>query len=248
MFLGYTLPASDNPFEALLATIHLDDVSKGRWGNVLIKPDEEGDVSIVRTTTQYRVPAQEFRPIHDRLAQQIRRSASISSRFNNALIERYTNAYSTMKSHSDQALDLADGSVIALFSCYKDPRTPSRRLIVEPKDPWGSPFEIPLAHNGVVAFSVETNRRFKHKIVLGANAPENEWLGITLRTSKTLVRFVGGRPCFLDGAPLTLADDEERRAFFRLRRRENEETDFSYPPIRYTISASDLMPPAWMDA
>ena len=42
---------------------------------------------------------------------------------------------------------------------------------------------------------------------------------------------------------LTLADDEQRREFYRLRRRENNETDFTYPRMTYTISESDLMPP-----
>lgn len=243
MFRACTLPVADDLFAALLASVQLEDLAKGRQGNVLVKHDESG-VPIVRTTTQYRVPAQAFRAIHDQLAQQIVQVAAISSRFNNALIERYTNAYATMKSHSDQALDLADESVIAVFSCYRDPQAPSRRLLVEPKDPGAAPFEIPLAHHGVVVFSLDTNRRFRHKIVLRPNAPENEWLGVTFRTSKTFVRFVDSRPCFQDGTPLTLANDEERREFFRLRHRENVETDFTYPPLRYTLSASDLRPAA----
>lgn len=40
------------------------------------------------------------------------------------------------------------------------------------------------------------------------------------------------------------ADDEQRREFYQLRRRENKETDFIYPLLTYTISESDLMPPA----
>ncbi|KAB2389984.1 hypothetical protein F9B16_01700 [Actinomadura montaniterrae] len=46
-----------------------------------------------------------------------------------------------------------------------------------------------------------------------------------------------------EGARLTLADDEQRREFYRLRRRENNETDFAYPLLTYTVSESDLMPP-----
>merc|ERR1712050_536946 len=105
-----------------------------------------------------------------------------------ALIELYTNTYATMGFHSDQDLDLEEGSSIAVFSCYKHPElaSPPRKLVVESKEPGGGTFEIPLTHNSVVVFSVETNRRFRHKIVLDAAAqpPENQWLGVTFRTSK----------------------------------------------------------------
>jgi hypothetical protein len=102
-----------------------------------------------------------------------------------------------------------------------------------------------LTHNSVVVFSVDTNRRFKHKIVLDRSGrlPENQWLGVTFRTSKTFVRFRDGHTYFPDGARLTPADEEQRREFYQLRRRENNETDFGYPRLTYTISDSDLMPP-----
>lgn len=237
------MPATANPFDALSASAPLEAVAKGRQGNVLLQRDEAGDLPIVRTTTRYQIPAQEFRAIHESLAQQIQRSAALSTRFNNALIERYSDAYASMKSHSDQALDLADDSVIAVYSCYQHPAAPSRRLLIEPKDAGGAPCEILLAHHSVVVFSLESNRRFRHKIVLSAGAARNEWLGITFRTSKTWVRFQDDRPRFRDGAPLTLADDAQRREFYQLRRRENDELDFVYPPLRYTISESDLRPP-----
>ncbi|MEU1863608.1 hypothetical protein [Streptomyces gardneri] len=42
-----------------------------------------------------------------------------------------------------------------------------------------------------------------------------------------------------------MADDEQRQEFNRLWRRENQEPDFTYPPLTltYTVSESDLMPP-----
>ena len=238
-FRTWLLPTTDNPFEALLASVLFDDVANGRRGTVLVKVDADG-IPIVRTTTPYRAPAQPFRDIHDRLAQQIRGDASCA--FNNALVEHYTNVYATMKRHSDQALDLADESSIAVYSCYRDPRQPTRRLIVKSKESDAS-FEILLAHGSVVAFSLDTNRRFTHAIALCANAPDNEWLGITFRTSRTFVRFVDGHPRLSNGERLTLANDEQRREFFQLRRRENDETGFRYPSISYTISESDLRLP-----
>ncbi|MFF9853386.1 alpha-ketoglutarate-dependent dioxygenase AlkB family protein [Streptomyces litmocidini] len=244
--LTCVLPTEENLFEELSASARLEDVGKGRLGATLTKIDEAGGVPLVRTTTRYGSPTQRFRTVHERLARQIQDRARLPAGFNNALIEIYTNAYATMGSHSDQALDLADGSLIAVFSCYEHPEvSPTRKLIFESKDPDGEKFEIPLAHNGVVAFSVESNRRLRHKIVLDtlARSVETRWLGVTFRTSKTSVRFRDGRAYLPQGALLVSADEEQEREFYRLRRRENNETDFIYPPLTYTVSESDLMPP-----
>ncbi len=246
-FDSHAVPIDGNPFEELFTATRFEDVGKGRLGAVLVQPDGTGDVPLVRTTTRYGAPAQRFRPVHERLARRIQETAAVTVGFNNALIECYTNAYATMGSHSDQALDLADGSVIAVFSCYERPEgDPPRKLIVEPKDSDGDSVEIPLTHNGVVTFSVATNRRFRHRIVLDRTPgmAENRWLGVTFRTSKTLVRFRDGQALLPDGTRLTPADDEQRQEFYRLRRRENTETDFTYPRLTYTIGDSDLMPPA----
>jgi hypothetical protein len=244
--LSCVLPTEENLFAELSASARLEDVGKGRRGAVLTRIDEADGVPLVRTTTRYSNPAQRFQAVHERLAQQVQESAALSVGFNNALIETYTNAYTTMGSHSDQALDLADGSFIAVFSCYRHPESsPPRKLIFETKGPGGEKFEIPLAHNGIVAFSVDSNRRLKHKIVLDApvQKTDNQWLGVTFRTSKTFVRFRDGHVYLPQGARLMSADDEQRREFYRLRRRENNETDFIYPLLTYTISESDLMPP-----
>ncbi|GCD98582.1 hypothetical protein [Embleya hyalina] len=244
--LSCAVPTEENLFAELSASTRWEDVGKGRQGAVLTRIDEAGDVPLVRTTTRYGNPAQRFRVVHERLARQVRERAALSAGFNNALIEIYTNSYTTMGSHSDQALDLADESFIAVFSCYRYPEaSPPRKLIFESKGSGGEKFEIPLAHNGIVAFSVDTNRRFKHKIVLDtpARAADNQWLGVTFRTSKSLVRFRGGHAYLPHGARLVSADDEQRHEFYRLRRRENNETDFTYPLLTYTLSESDLMPP-----
>ncbi|MFB9554357.1 alpha-ketoglutarate-dependent dioxygenase AlkB [Streptomyces roseoviridis] len=240
------LATEEDLFAELSASVLFEDVGKGRRGAVLTRIDESGRVPLVRTTTRYGSPAQPFRPVHERLARRIRERAALPGRFDNALVESYTHAYRTMGSHSDQALDLAENSFIAVFSCYRDPSAgPSRKLVFEEKGPGTETFEIPLAHHGVVAFSTATNRRLRHRILLDApaQAPDNTWLGVTFRMSKTLVRYHDGHVHLPEGARLTAADEEQRRAFYRLRRRENEETDFVYPPLTYTVSESDLMPP-----
>lgn len=241
-----------NRFEDLRDSVRLEKLGKGRQGAVLVMPDAStGAVPIVRTTAKFSNPAHRFGPVHQRLAAHIQSVASLPHRLNNALLEVYANAYATMGFHSDQALDLLDGSCIALYSCYAAPQhadPPPRVLVVESKVPGGGRFEIPLAHDSVVVFSLDTNSRFRHKIVLSTTAPaqENEWLGVTFRTSRTLVHYTGdGEPCFEDGTPLALvSDDGQRRKFYALRRRENVETGgFSWPPLRYTASRSDRLAP-----
>ncbi|MFF6872772.1 hypothetical protein ACIQD1_27540 [Streptomyces sp. NPDC093088] len=243
---SYALPAEGNLFAELSASTRLEDLGKGRRGGVIARVDETGGVPLVRTTTRYGSPAQRFREVHERLARRVRERADLPVGFNNALVESYTHAYKTMGAHSDQALDLADDSFIAVFSCYRDPGAgPSRKLVFETKEPGGEKFEIPLAHHGVVAFSVATNRRLKHRIVWDApaGADDNPWCGVTFRTSKTVVRFRDGHAYLPRGDRLAPADEEQRSEFYRLRRRENGETDFCYPPLTYTVSESDLMPP-----
>lgn len=100
-FLAYPVPVEGNLFAGLLASVAWEDVGKGRRGAVLVRPDGAGGVPIVRTTTRYARPAQSFRPIHDSLAGQIQRIAGVAADFNNALVEVYTDTYTTMGGHSD---------------------------------------------------------------------------------------------------------------------------------------------------
>lgn len=249
-FRAYLLPDDSDMYAALHDSVQWQQLGKGREGGVLVDPDDVQGVPIVRTTTQYRVPAQRYRPVHTELAQRIQGVASLPTAFNNALIERYTNAYAKMGMHCDQALDLVDDSAIAIFSCYEHPElvTEPRKLVVEAKgaaaDGQSEQIEVPLVHNSVVVFSLETNQRFRHKIVLDRSSQpaENRWLGVTFRTSKTFVRIDGDRTVFDDGTALTLADGQQRNTFFSLRSRENKEVGFRYPRLTYTISESDQMP------
>jgi hypothetical protein len=246
-FRVYDLGGHAPSFEELVGSVRWEDVGKGRRGAVLALPDEARGVPLVRTTTRYQTPAQRFGAVHARLARSVQRNASLEVGFNHALIERYERSYASMGAHSDQALDLEDGAWIALVSCYAHPdRAESlRKLVVEPKEPGGEPFEVVLGHQSVVVFSVKTNGRFRHKIILDApaSAPENLWVGVTFRTSKTFVRLRGGQAWLSDDTALTLADEPQQKEFFQLRRRENQEVGFVYPHLGYTLSESDLRPP-----
>ncbi|MEJ3652994.1 hypothetical protein WEH80_08420 [Actinomycetes bacterium KLBMP 9759] len=245
LFRTHPVASGGDLFAELSGSVRVEDLGKGRSGAVLVAPDDARGVPIVRTTTAYTLPAQRFQPVHTALAQRIRADASLAVPFNNALLEIYTRAYPKMGAHSDQALDLDDAGAIALFTCYENAESaPSRRLVVESKEPGEPGFAIPLVHGHVVVFSVDTNRRFRHRIVLDpASAdPDNVWLGVTFRTSKTYVDVRDGVPVLADGTPLTLADEDERIDILRLRRRENQESDFAYPRITSTLSPSDLRP------
>lgn len=141
------------------------------------------------------------------------------------------------------SLTLYPGSVF--FMPLSTNRLYTHEIRASALDPAGRTFEIPLTHNGVVVFSLETNRHYRHKIVLdrSANPVENRWLGITFRTSRTFVRYGDEGPRFEDGTRMTLADDESARELYRLRGCENREVDFVYPRITYTLSESDLKVP-----
>ncbi|QKW23810.1 hypothetical protein HUT16_36110 [Kitasatospora sp. NA04385] len=241
----HALPAGENPFAELLGSVRWEEAGRGRRAAVIVRVGEDGGVPLVRTTARYAHPAQRFRPVHERLAGEVREHAALPDGLDNALVEVYTNACTGMGAHSDLALDLAEGSSVALYSCYRDPAGPPRTLRFEPKDGVpGEGFGVPLAHHGLVVFSLAANRRFRHRIVLEppARAVDNEWLGVTFRTSATPVHHRDGRAHLPDGELLP-ATEEQQREFHLLRRRENRETDFGYPPLAYTVSASDLLPP-----
>ncbi|GAA2103098.1 hypothetical protein GCM10009759_38170 [Kitasatospora saccharophila] len=241
----HDLPAGEDPFAELLDSVRWEETGRGRRTAVIVRVGADGGVPLVRTTARYAEPAQRFRPVHERLARLVRERAGLPDGLDNALVELYTNAYTSMGAHSDLALDLAAGSSIALYSCYRDPAGPPRTLRFEPKDGVpGRDFAVPLVQHGLVVLPLAANRRFRHRILLEptARAVDNEWLGVTFRTSATPVRYRAGR-AHLPAGELRAATEEEQHEFRLLRRRENRETDFGYQPLAYTVSPSDLLPP-----
>ena len=249
-FISFVLDLKPGTFERFQKGVNFEDVTKGRKGNHLVDATERG-VPIVRTTTQYTKPAHRFSEAHHELVDAILDAAPLDvSRFNNALIEVYDRAYYKMGYHSDQALDLARGSCIALYSCYENPESRAALRTLKVKDKVSNEeHSILLEHNSVVLFSLETNTAHAHKIVLdpvpspSSSEPDNRWLGITFRRSETFVRFEDGRPMLENGEQFLLADEDQRKAFYRLRGQENRSMDFDYPALDYTINAADLLEP-----
>lgn len=239
-----SLCAPESLFEPLQASACFEPLGTGRSAAVLTQCDTQGRTPLVRTTTRYQVPAQPFLPLHRALASEIARLTAAPVLWNNALLEHYTGAYRKMGFHSDQALDLAEPSHIAIFSCYRDPLSPSRKLVVEPKQgTLGRATELMLPHHGVVLISTATNRAWRHKIVPHGLHDANEWIGLTLRTSNTWLRFSAGRPYLESGESLELACASQQVAMLAMRRQENLQTAFCYPALTHTLSESDLVEP-----
>ncbi|WP_294283865.1 alpha-ketoglutarate-dependent dioxygenase AlkB [uncultured Chryseobacterium sp.] len=255
-FYQLILPSEQSLFEKLTNAVDFEITGKGRLGNHLVK-ENNGIIPLVRTTTRFQNRAGLFCNIHLQIIKKI--NAFILSEnlevpeqdFNNALAEVYDSSYTKMGYHSDQALDLEDYSFIALFSCYENPdmlqESQKRKMIIKNKMT-GEESEIVLHNDSVILFSLETNKKFQHKIIsdLKQNSKdliETRWHGITFRTSKTFIHFEDNQPYFQTGELLTLADEEREKEFFQLRGQENRSPDFIYPDVFYTISPADLLIP-----
>ena len=125
--------------------------------------------------------------------------------------------------HTDQSLDLQEDSFICIFSCYKNVTVPSdlRKLQVKNKSTKKS-FDIKLENNSIILFSTSDNKKHLHKIALDCKKSTNEWLGITFRLSKTLIKFMDNIPyIFPDNKILRIANNSERNEFVKHKRNEN---------------------------
>ena len=226
-----------------MKSANFERITNGRSGAVLVD-QKDNQVPIVRTTSIYQNRVSNFLPIHYHIIEQIKlQFVNLSLHFNNALIEIYDNNYRTMGSHSDQELDLVDDSYICVFSCYDQPTT-LRTLSVQNKLSKETR-NISLTDYSVVLFSTVANREHLHKIILESGVSNNRWLGITFRLGKTYIKFIDEIPYFTaSGARLELANDSQRKEFYKHRKLENERIGYRYPEINYTISISDTLPPS----
>ena len=245
MFNKFIIDFPTNLFQQLSdsKSIKFQDITNGRKGANIIDC-KDNLIPLVRTTSIYNIPNQKFLPIHYDIIDNIKKSSKNNNlEFNNALIEIYNSQYQTMGYHSDQALDLNKNSHICIFSCYDNPKTKDlRKLIIKDKITKYC-FDIILDHNSIVMFSTDTNSKHLHKIVLEQNTSNNLWLGITFRQSKTFISFNNELPYFSStNKILTLATDEQKKEFYKLRSHENSNVNFEYPEINYTISNGDMMP------
>jgi hypothetical protein len=226
MFTIKKSPLLSNPFDELHTT-KLEQITNGRFAAILVE-SVDNKVPIVRTTAIYKNPAMRFTQLHRDII------STTDYKFNNAMIELYTNEYKTMGFHSDQSLDLAEDSYIGIYSCYKYPDNSDRKLIIKNKST-KEISEIVMLHNHIILFSTETNNKFMHKIVLceSKKFKNNEWIGITYRLSKTFINPYNPH--------LRIANNSEKQEFYKLKNIENTTVQY-VDNIHYTISPSDLLP------
>jgi len=254
MFYIFNLESPYN-FSHLVDHVNFEPVTNGRTGAVLVKLSNDL-VPLVRTTTIYSKPAQTFPPAHLDLIGKIKDVANgkfnIQTDFNNGLCEIYGNEYRSMGAHSDQALDLEPDSWICVYSFYSNPDTKYLRTLKISNKKTGELNSIKMPHNSVIMFSTQTNQAHLHKIVLDSNrcnsdskidSDTTKWFGLTLRQSKTFIKFSNGIPRFYpEDQELHLANTQEKKEFYIQRGLENKLINFTYGIIHYTISQSDLMP------
>lgn len=237
MFIKHDIDLPNDIFTCLSESIKFEKITEGRLGAILV--DNDDPIPIARSTTKYNEPVQKFIPVHYDIINKIRDTTKMNLSFNNAMIEIYDPDYCNMKYHSDQSLDLKEDSYICIFSCYND-SSYLRKLKIKSKETHEED-EITLDNNSVVLWDLSTNLKYLHKIILETNKSNNKWLGITFRLSKTFIKFVDEIPYFSNGDVLVLANDSQKKEFYKMRDLENSSVGFVYPEICYTISISDMM-------
>lgn len=253
MFSTYTIDTAID-FATLTSSLTFEQVAATRQVANAALINSAGHIPIVRTTTAYKHQVQPMPPaflaLRDAIIKAIMTTTGRSCaevEFNNAMVELYDPAYTKMGFHTDQAQDLAEGSTIAIFSCYETSppndkhmkTSPPRLLIVNDKrsDSEKDVTEFPMHDSSCITFSTATNALHKHKIVGGGCT--RRWLGLTFRTSKTYVErrgeelelyFVGS------GRLLRKATEEEKVEIRRCKGRENAEVEFEWPVMDVTMS------------
>lgn len=216
-------------FDLLSSSVEFEDIMKGRKGAILVdimekkKGGKRDFVPVVRSTTKYKNPAQKMGEVYKSILPKKGHDGE-EIRFNNAMIELYTDEYKTMAYHSDLAIDLVEDSKICIYSSY--PEWDKRRRVLMIKDKLDDiEMEVVLLDGMVVTFDTLTNSRYLHKIV-----GESTWLGITYRLSRTNAR------------DLHMASEDEKKEFYTLRGIENKSIDFRWGSQMYTVNPGDLLP------
>jgi hypothetical protein len=238
MFEKHNLQFQENLFQILSRVIEFEQFSRDRLGAILVSPGSS--IPIVRTTAIYNKPSQLFSPVHNEIMEKIKvATGNIDIKFNNAMVEIYDPTYTSMRYHSDAALDLVSGSYICLFSVYENKDEEDlKKLKIKDKET-GTETELTLEHNSIVLFSIETNGKFLHKIVSDSHKrTKSRWLGVTFRLSRTFIKRENGSFVLENGRPLSIANEQEKKEFYKHKRLENVQVGYKYPSseIFYTLS------------
>lgn len=207
--------------------INFENIAKGRKGAIVVDPNND-DIPIVRSTTSYKLKPELFNENHKHLIHQIKKIKNIE--LNNAMIECYDNTYKTMGYHSDQELDLADNSYICIYTA-----SGNRQLKIKSKET-NVETEVHMKPNTLIIFDLNFNRKHLHKIELGNF--NDKWIGITLRKSKTYIRYIDEIAYFVEtGEIVEVANDIQKKEYYKLRSLENKLIEFKWPHITYNIGS-----------
>jgi hypothetical protein len=228
-----------NMFPVLSQENCFEQLGPHKQGAILVPPSSP--IPIVRSTTAYSQPSQNFTSVHFDLICRIKEQCNIPDAVcNNVMVEIYHPLTGKMKFHTDQALDLKEDSYIFLFSCYEDEKDVFPGKLVVKEKVTGKIFEFTLEHHSVICWSTDTNRKYLHKIVSGSSPRTSKWLGLTFRQSKTFVeKKEDGFYFYTDGIAgatrLTLATEQEMKDLYKFKRLENEQSHFQWPEVTYTL-------------
>lgn len=218
-------------FDALNASVKWEFVGNGRWIALVVTPDEQGRVPLVRSTQKCSMATQIASPLHHCVCNAI--SQTTHAHYNNLMFEKYSGDYTKMGWHSDCDLDLEPGSQIAIVSTYHSvgtPRVVTPRVLGIKLKNCSAQQELVMQPNHVIWFDTLANGNYLHRIT--ANTSDTPtWIGITCRQSKTWM------------TPMQLQYTPTSKQFYALRHQQNKWIgQFSWPSMDHTISLGDTLP------
>lgn len=244
MFTKYIL--NDIPsFEQILSRHETETLSANRQCAVLISSPSISPkkIPLLRTTSHYTLPAQTFSSQENQIIEKIQELLPDDVTLNHATLEVYDHQYRKMRYHTDQYLDIAKDTYIALVSIYENPLEPASRTLFIKDKVSGALSNIEMTHNSVIIFPFETNYRYLHKII-ATKQLQNKWLGLTFRTCKTFIQLNDkNQPLHI-----RLATESEKEKLFHLKHKENESTNDIYEEEEtsgdlVTMNPADILPP-----
>lgn len=238
-------------FKALFSDA--DKKNDNRDGIILVKPNKQDEMPIVRSTSSINEPSYCFTKDCDNLIEIIKSALNNNDlEFNNILAERYNSKYKKMNFHTDCACDLDQNknSLIVIFSAYSDPETKTTRTLQIKHKKTGALYETELKHNSIVCFSANDNQEYLHRIMLNEKMNNDNviWYGLTLRLSKTFIKFTNDNVAmFADTETKIVHIDkkcENATKFYKLKSLENATCENPWPTdFIYTLSRCDVVRP-----
>ena len=247
MFIQFDLE-TDVTFDQINNSQKFPTLGKGRKGFIVYFPNS-GKIPLIRSSTEYS--SYESNSVIETLLDNINkqtffqnsRDGNIDSIFNNLMIEKYDRRYKTMGWHSDCYVDLEKGSNIGILSFYSNPGRPNRILEFYNKTTGEPGPKILLKDKSMFLLTYQINLLYNHRIVASSDE-DNEWIGVTLRKSKTYIKLEESIPKILipndEWKNLRLATFEDTKEFIKHKGRENINIEEQTANFDFVLFQSDL--------